>query len=246
MLPESVSISGRNYEIKYIYVDSRIAKAMMEDGKIIIKLPKRYPWHEKIKAANVLKEKVAKRLAKDPYWGRFRYPNFYDGQKIRILGTDYILHMLKSKKRSSCKIKGSEIIIKKAEGREENNENLRLIKKCFSKYMLEKVRERVEGINNEHFGFEINEVKLGYAVGRWGSCNARNKKININVLTLMMPSYVIDYVIIHELAHMKEPNHSQKFWRLVGEACADYKERAKWLRENGHKLSIDPSISLSW
>lgn len=54
----------------------------------------------------------------------------------------------------------------------------------------------------------------------------------------MAPPQVQDYVIVHELMHLVEPNHSKKFWSLVKEACPSYKEHRAWLRENGQRLSL--------
>ena len=54
----------------------------------------------------------------------------------------------------------------------------------------------------------------------------------------MAPCPVIDYLVVHELAHMKEKNHSERFWGLVGKTIADYKKRRVWLKDNGHILDI--------
>ena len=54
----------------------------------------------------------------------------------------------------------------------------------------------------------------------------------------MAPDYVIDYLIIHELSHIIEPNHSNNFWQHVGNHCDDFKIKRKWLRENGHRLVL--------
>ncbi len=238
MLPEKASINGKEYAINYVYVNSRIAKAIVKDGNnILIKMPKSYFWPQKIKTAKILIEKVARRLEIDPYWGIFTYPKFYDGQKISILGREYLLKIGKGVKRSSCKIYENSILIRLKESDEIEKKKVRLIRRCLSRHMLKELEERVKKINNEHFGFEIKEVRISYAIGRWGSCNALKKSIRINMLTLMAPLEVIDYVIVHELAHLKEPNHSDKFWSIVKEACPDYKERSRWLKENGRKLN---------
>jgi hypothetical protein len=55
---------------------------------------------------------------------------------------------------------------------------------------------------------------------------------------MMAPPGIIDYLIIHELAHTKEKNHSRAFWRLVEEFVPDYRERRRWLRKNGFRLNF--------
>ena len=54
----------------------------------------------------------------------------------------------------------------------------------------------------------------------------------------MAPEEVIDYVVIHELAHLKERNHGAQFWALVEKMCPEYKERKKWLKDSGYMLDI--------
>ncbi len=63
----------------------------------------------------------------------------------------------------------------------------------------------------------------------WGSCNYKNG-LNFNTLLVKFPIEVIEYVVIHELAHIEHKNHSKKFWNLVEEYCPDYKQREKLLK----------------
>lgn len=70
---------------------------------------------------------------------------------------------------------------------------------------------------------------------RWGSCSGKGN-LNFNCLLMLVPEKVLDYVIVHELCHRKEMNHSHKFWALVAQVLPDWQERRRWLRENGGKL----------
>lgn len=77
--------------------------------------------------------------------------------------------------------------------------------------------------------------KVRFYKRRWGSCNSRGE-LSFNYLLMMTPSWVIDYVIVHELCHLQHLNHSVNFWALVNKHCA-YTEQAKqWLKENQYKL----------
>ena len=67
---------------------------------------------------------------------------------------------------------------------------------------------------------------------RWGSCSARGS-ISLNWRLIRMPGYVSDYVILHELMHRRQPNHSSGFWREVGLVCPEWREAERWLRKNG-------------
>ena len=70
---------------------------------------------------------------------------------------------------------------------------------------------------------------------RWGSCSSKGN-LNFNRLLALVPPEVLDYVVVHELCHLKEMNHSPKFWALVESILPDYKQHKKWLKENGNAL----------
>ena len=70
---------------------------------------------------------------------------------------------------------------------------------------------------------------------RWGSCSSKGN-INLNCMLMNTPAYVRKYVIIHELAHRKEMNHSERFWKVVADEMPEYKKAVKWLKKNGDSL----------
>ncbi len=69
----------------------------------------------------------------------------------------------------------------------------------------------------------------------WGSCSAKGN-LNFNCLLMKCPEAVLDYVVVHELCHRVEMNHSQDFWKLVEKVCPNYKAERKWLKNRGHLL----------
>jgi predicted metal-dependent hydrolase len=70
---------------------------------------------------------------------------------------------------------------------------------------------------------------------RWGSCSSRGT-ITLNWRLVQMPPAVADYVMLHELAHLRHPNHSHRFWRAVAGVCADWRSSERWLRRHGREL----------
>ena len=70
---------------------------------------------------------------------------------------------------------------------------------------------------------------------RWGSCSGKGN-LNFNCLLMLTPEDVIDYVVVHELCHLKEMNHSPRFWAEVGRVLPDYRESRLWLKRNGGVL----------
>lgn len=83
----------------------------------------------------------------------------------------------------------------------------------------------------QKFALEYNSVKITGARSRWGSCTSK-KNLNFSYRLILTPRDVIDYVIIHELAHTIHMNHSKEFWSLVQTMMPDYKEHEKYLKEN--------------
>jgi predicted metal-dependent hydrolase len=81
------------------------------------------------------------------------------------------------------------------------------------------------------------KVLLSSARTRWGSCHSSGR-IHLNWRLIQMPARLIDYVVAHEVAHLLEMNHSQRFWRAVGRLVPDYAERRKQLRLEGHRYLL--------
>jgi predicted metal-dependent hydrolase len=71
----------------------------------------------------------------------------------------------------------------------------------------------------------------------WGSCTAKGA-INLNWRLILAPPAVFEYVVVHELCHLREPNHQAPFWRLVGEILPGFERQRRWLRTNGHLLTL--------
>jgi len=80
-------------------------------------------------------------------------------------------------------------------------------------------------------GLEYNRVCIKDQRTLWGSCSGK-KNLNFNWRLTAAPPEALDYVVIHELCHLREMNHSKKFWAHVSGVCPDYKVRRKWLRDN--------------
>jgi len=101
---------------------------------------------------------------------------------------------------------------------------------------LDVISERVR-VYAERYGFTPKQVKVTSAKTRWGSCSSSGT-LNFTWRLVMAPLDVIDYVVVHELVHLQVKNHSSKFWKAVEVMEPDYKEKRKWLKENGGILNL--------
>lgn len=90
----------------------------------------------------------------------------------------------------------------------------------------------------EIINVSYNLVKIKDQKSRWGSCSGKGN-LNFNWRLVMMPQQVMDYVIIHELCHLKYLNHSKDFWNMVSRYVPDYKKDNEWLKENAALLQMN-------
>ncbi|MDD8021454.1 MAG: SprT family zinc-dependent metalloprotease [Acidobacteriota bacterium] len=101
-----------------------------------------------------------------------------------------------------------------------------------SSYLTRRVAEIAQKAS-----FKYQKVQISSAATRWGSCSSKGT-ISLVWRLMMAPPEIIDYLIVHELAHTKEKNHSRAFWQLVSEFVPDYREKRQWLRANGFLLNL--------
>ncbi len=112
----------------------------------------------------------------------------------------------------------------------------RAVRPVLEKWMRERAREAVhEEIAWLNGQFSFHSVCLRDQKTRWGSCSRRGN-LSFNWRLIMAPPEVLRYVVAHELAHLRQPNHSARFWRLLRTLYGDYEKPRLWLREEGGRL----------
>ncbi len=86
---------------------------------------------------------------------------------------------------------------------------------------------------NKYYGFSVGRVSIRDTKSRWGSCS-KSGNLNFNYKVLFLPPHIADYIIVHELCHLKEFNHSVNFWNLVARVVPDHKNIRAELRRTAH------------
>lgn len=99
---------------------------------------------------------------------------------------------------------------------------------------LKVIPERVEYFAKV-IGVTYGKITVRNQKTRWGSCSSKGN-LNFNCLLMLAPPEVLDYVVVHELCHRKQMNHSKAFWLEVEKVLPDYKEARKWLKEEGSQM----------
>ncbi len=237
---EDLDIGGQLFRIRVEPARGRNAYAIISGAEIRIRIPLGMGRRESERCFMELRERVIRKIMRHPEvrWHSNRGPEFSAGQEFGVLGQPLRIEVSEDlfRRRNTAKIDGAVLRLLLAgdipQSSKASTVNL-LAHRAISRHFLPEIENRVSRINAESFGFDLKRVSLKRQSTRWGSCSKRSGRINLNFRLLFAPEGILDYVITHELAHLKESNHSQAFWRLVGTAMPDYKERARWLRKNG-------------
>lgn len=120
---------------------------------------------------------------------------------------------------------------------EENNKHPRTIfEKWIKEYARKIITDRTKQIADQA-GFKYNRISIREQSTRWGSCSS-DKNLNFNWKLIIAPPEVLDYVVVHELSHTVQMNHSREFWKVVESVMPNYMEYRKWLRNYGNTLKI--------
>jgi predicted metal-dependent hydrolase len=113
----------------------------------------------------------------------------------------------------------------------------KLIHKLLAQHYNDSLWQRVTEIHNNEFAKSISSVKLKNMSSKWGSCSSTGR-MSYSTRLLFAPKEVQDYVIVHELCHLNELNHSRAFWDLVEKHDASYRDKEQWLKVNGHLCDV--------
>jgi len=191
---------------------------------------------------HIVQEWVVQQFEKQPsYREAYLGKQFQNGDVVVVGERRYtILLNLKDRVTSTAKLVGDTICL-------ELNENLNtwqrtrtaktLLSRIVAKDFQAEISRRVEEMNAQTFRQPIQSVNLKYNHSNWGSCS-RSGNVNLSTRLLFAPKPVQDYVMLHELAHLVEMNHSDRFWALVERHMPNYTEAEKWLKANRAKCDF--------
>ena len=174
---------------------------------------------------------------------RFRTVQFKNGDRILIMRDTFVLNLDETdQKTSSASLTKNDISLSLNSGLppvERHKAIQVLIHKLLCKQYLNFMKLRVQELNERYLQQPYGKVVLKYIHSKWGSCSAQGD-IVLSSKLLLCPAWVRDYVIVHELAHLVELNHSQDFWDIVKSAIPDYDKAEKWLNNEGTAVEIRP------
>lgn len=180
---------------------------------------------------------IIKKLDEIEVLNNNRYTRSYESGDIFLyLGNEYILEVLVDKTTigTSVSLENNKLIVRS----NSNNKDViqRALKNWYTDETLGITKER---INYYKLFFEdtVTSIKIKDQKSRWASCTYKNE-ILFNLRCSMMPIQIIDYIVVHEMCHMEHRNHSKDFYLAVERILPDYKERVKWLKNNGVRMNF--------
>lgn len=239
-----ITINGTNIPVNITRCNVKNCYLKFNGGIITIKIPKRL--HEKgaEEITNKLCSRFSARVLKDPKLITQNIIYFKDGDITSPLGINLNISIMNSENKNPSTIvkKHCNTILvklpKKLDEPKMKSESNRMVFLGISKYFLPAIKSRIYAINNAHFKSEINDIRLRYKETSWGSYSKMTKRITINTKLLYLPNDVINYVLVHELAHTKVGNHSKRFWDIVYNIIPEYKTHRRYLRNNGSSINF--------
>ncbi len=233
-----LEINGQKYSVERVLTKNRTGIARLRDRTIVISLPSRWSKKDKEESFENLLKRSIKSIAK----GRWtvegsRRLTFSHGQMLCGMGKTFHVAYLPGEKYRS-RMNENIVEVKTPEERDEEKA-ASLVRKQITKALMPHLRERIDYFNNNHFQAQVKRINIRDNLTLWGSCSP-DGTISLNFRLLFMPQPVLDYVIVHELAHTKYKSHGKRFWGLVGKVYPGFEEHRKWLRENGWNVFSKP------
>lgn len=208
-----------------------ISLRIKEDGRIVLYVPYHTPKGE---IEGFIKEKeswVIRKISEKERSTKETEKAFTPGETFLYLGESYPLEIRESDHQEPpLKLSFGKFIL----GQEHIEEARDLFIHWYKREAKERLADRVDYYSRRLQLFPEG-VKITSAKYRWGSCS-RGNRLSLSWRVILAPLSIIDYIVIHELVHIKEKNHSGRFWGYLESFLPDYRKQRLWLKENGHRL----------
>ena len=204
----------------------------IKNQEVIISVPKFLSDNEIYNLVEIKIKWIKNKLALEKLNNVSIKRKYENGDIFLYLGSEYSLKIKKSY-RDNIYIKDKNLIVEAKNVSATNN-----IKNNIKNWYISESKKYLTKTNSYYeilIGVKSNKLLFGQYKSKWGRCNSK-KTISYDWRIIMAPFEVIHYLIIHELCHIKFPNHSIYFWKYVEKYMINYKIQKKWLKNNSNKL----------
>ena len=207
-----------------------IALIVESDGSIVVRAPLRMTGQAILQFVEGHAEWVGKRLAEIRLSAPVLPQQYQPGQNFLYLGREYPLEIVPAQQKKLVledRFKLTDLGLKGAE---------LVFQQWYRQQAGLMIPERVK-FYADKYAFQYRSVRISSARTRWGSCSSRGV-LSFSWRLILTPIELVDYVVVHELAHTVQHNHSKRFWKLVEEIFPDYRERRRRLRQFGEQVLV--------
>ncbi len=230
MIPSAISME--EIKISKIIRSKRktISLAVTHDAELVIRAPIETPFEYLKNLVNRKRDWITAKLKEMQDSPKPKAKEFVNRESFLYLGKSYQLKIVDNAK-FDIEIKDNLLLsLEKAPYARE------VLIKWYKSEAAKKIKERCEWYSRRAGDMPFS-IRITNAQKRWGSCGT-NGTLNFSWRLIMAPLEIIDYVVVHELVHLEQRDHSRLFWNKVKTIMPDFKRRQNWLKYNGRNLDI--------
>lgn len=204
---------------------------IQEDGKVLLSVPYHTPQREIERFLGKAEAWIVKKVWEREKAIRESQKVFIPGERFLFLGESYPLEIRESDHQEPpLKLSFGKFVL--------DQDHLKAARDIFIQFYKREAQEVIPcrlTYYSQRLHLFPKGVRITTAKCRWGSCSHDNR-LSFSWRIILAPLAVIDYILIHELAHIKEKNHSERFWKFLESVLPDYRTPRLWLKRNGHRL----------
>ncbi len=233
----NAQVKGVDLPVKVVLERRFDCRYAIARRSIILRVPHHYGPEDTLREMHAMLRWVEQMFDQDPrLMQRFQVREYRSGDVLTVGERRYTLLIEEEDRQTHTgRLEGSTIVLRLCRG-VEPSERVKAIRTLLSRVVAgdfqREIERRVYEINRQTVNRPIRGVYLKYNTSNWGSCSPQGN-INLSTRLLFAPREVQDYVILHELAHLVEANHSDRFWAVIAQYMPDYKRHEQWLRQHG-------------
>lgn len=236
MIAENEYIDGNGFIAEVIRTNRiKTADVRVEEGAVSVVVPKDTDGERIVRILSDKRKWIKNKITLHREAIPVSDKQFVSGESFSYLGRNYRLKVKRGRFKPVKLVQGR-LVVTVPKGVEEQYMIRNALIRWYKSHAEQKLQEKVERYA-EIVGVKPKSIGVREFKSRWGSCHA-NGDIQFNWKIVIAPNRIVDYVVVHELCHMKQHDHSPKFWKLVSKVIPDYLECKEWLRVNGKYLTV--------
>lgn len=229
---ETINIMDFEFELRRSNKRKTVGITVDRGGELILSIPHDFPINNLEEIVHEKRFWIYKKLALKEmllYPGRKR--EFVNGEGFLYLGKSYRLRFINSQN-TPLKLKHGNFLLLRKEIPDARHHFIDWYVSHAIPFLSKRVALYQDRIGANPTGIKVRDLK-----SRWGSCS-KNGNLNFHWRVILLPTRIIEYIVVHELIHLIEPHHTSEFWRRMERVLPDFAQRKKWLADNGVKADL--------